>query len=179
MSETESDNGHYNRASSEENFYEVVGRKSWVPYFFLILKYSLIFALVVGIQSSTVYQDITITSPEVIFYTNYVYIAIGVPFLYRFAVLRSFKIYVVQRGVYYEEGIRLFPWWRHGDGIRWKDMDMSFFRNNFISWITNSYAVMVNHKYTNNSDFEVTHIWSGKSVSGKIEGFRERFLEGD
>ena len=179
MSETESDNSHYNRASSEGNFYEVVGRKSWVPYFFLILKYTVVFAVVFGIQATQIYKEFAMVTPSLNEYSNYLYIAISCLFIYRFSVLRSFKIYVVQQGVFYEEGIRLFPWWKHGDGIRWKDMDMSFFRNNFLSWVTNSYTVMVNHKYTNNNDFEATHIWGGKRTSGEIESFRGRFLDGD
>lgn len=179
MSDTDSASGSDISTTVGEHFCEVVGRKSWLPYFYLIFKYSLIFGVILGIQATATYHDMTIEIPELTEYSIYVYIALGCLFIYRLAVLRSFKIYVVQRGVYYEEGIRLFPWWRHGDGIRWRDMDMAFYRNNFLSWITNSYTVMINHKYTNRSDFEVTHIWGGKRASVKIEGFRDKFVESD
>lgn len=179
MSDADSDSGSHSSNPIGGNFYEVVGRKSWVPYFFLIFKYSLVFVLILGVRATEIYQTMALSIPELNAYSNYLYIALGCLFAYKFAVLRSFKIYVVQRGVYYEEGIRLFPWWRRGDGIRWRDMDMSFYRNNFLSWITNSYTLMVNHKYTNNSDFEVNNIWGGKRASRKIEGFRDKFVESD
>ena len=57
-----------------------------------------------------------------------------------------------------------FPWQKVGNGIRWEDIDMPFRSSNFVSWITNSHSINVKHKYTNEDDFVVTHIWDGQTV---------------
>lgn len=150
---------------------KVIGRKSWVSYVKLIIKYAIIFGVVYFI-------DITLSvEPDFSYlkeYSLYAYCFLGVIFVYRIAVLRSYKVYVTNEGIWLNWGI--LPWARGSNGLRWNDADMAFCYTNFLSWITNSYTIMVNHKYTNASDFMVSNIWRGRKACGEISSIQRNRL---
>lgn len=137
---------------------DVIGRKSWVAYLGFILRYIFYFLVLIAID----YADFGIDQ-----YVIYLYLFFGALFIYRMAVIRSFQIYSTNQGIYYQVGI--LPWAKASNGIRWGDIDMPFYYPNFISWITNSYKVMIAHKYTNTSDFNATNIWRGRKVVQTLE----------
>lgn len=95
-------------------------------------------------------------------------------FLYRWVVLRSYKVSINGEGVWLNYGV--FPWAKGGDAIRWKDMDMAKYYPNFFSWITNTYLIEVNHKYTNSADFRANDIWAGRRVCRVISNARNKIL---
>ncbi|MFL2841927.1 MAG: hypothetical protein ACJ0BH_04560 [Candidatus Puniceispirillaceae bacterium] len=134
----------------------IIGRKSWLVYLGTTITYGVIFGVIFGVQ-----QLDMVNAP-----LNYTYAFFGVLFIYRLAVNRSYKIYVNDEGIWYGAGI--FPWAKQGNGIRWGDADMALYYNNLLSWITNSYTITVAHKYTNDSDFLVTNIWSGRTTVQQI-----------
>lgn len=143
--------------------YRVIGRKSWLAYGGLLLRYLLIF-------SSIYFLDVKLSlEPNfnwVKDYSLYVYVYFIMMLFYRIAVLRSYKIAVTNEGIWLSFGI--FPWAKGGNGLRWIDADMAFYYPNFLSWITNSYKITVNHKYTNKSDFMASNIWRGRKVCSEI-----------
>jgi len=143
--------------------YKVIGRKSWVAYVGLLIRYAIIFGVIYFLVINLS------TEPDfnwVKEYSLYVYAFFGIIFIYRFAVLLSYKVSVTDEGVWLHFGI--LPWAIGGNGLRWNDADMAFYYPNFLSWITNSYTIMVNHKYTNASDFMASSIWRGRKVCGEI-----------
>jgi len=91
-------------------------------------------------------------------------------FIYKWAYINSYKIFINGEGVWTYYGY--FPWQKAGDGLRWEHFDMAFRSSGFLSWITNSHTIIVKHKYTNNDDFRVTNIWNGEKVISLIEDRR-------
>ncbi len=146
--------------------YRIIGRKSWVSYLSTLIIYGSIFAVIFVIQ---------IYLPVPALYFNIAYGFFGLLFLYRLAVIRSHKIYVTDEGVWYGYGI--LPWAKGGNGLRWNDADMAMYYPNFISWITNSYSITVQHKYTNTSDFRAQNIWRGRKVCGEISDIQRQLLD--
>ena len=151
---------------------KVIGRKSWVAYVGLLIKYTIIFGAIY-------FLDIFNLSLEPNFgwieeYSLYAYAFFGIIFVYRIAVLRSYKIFVTNEGIWLNYGI--LPWAKGGNGLRWNDADMAFYYPNFLSWITNSYTITINHKYTNASDFMASNIWRGRKVCGEISSIQSSRL---
>lgn len=165
--------------------YRVIGRKSWVEYFKVIIFYAIVFTIIFMISQNAglivgMILDFTssfvvdLTSDVVVDLTSdvenkYIYWAYGVFggfFMYRLAFLRSYKMYLTAEGIWFSYGI--LPWAKGGNGLRWNDADMAMYYPSFLSWITNSYTLTVQHKYTNSSDFRVTNIWRGRKVVGVV-----------
>ena len=151
--------------------YKIIGRKSWVAYVNLIIRYAIFFGLIYFIDVTLLLEAELMYLKE---YSFYAYPFFGVIFTYRLTVLRSYKISVTNEGIWLNYGI--FPWAKGGNGLRWNDADMAFYYPNFLSWITNSYTIKVNHKYTNSTDFIASHIWRGRKVCGEISSIQRRKL---
>ena len=143
--------------------YKIIGRKSWVAYFGLFIGYAIIFGLIYFIDITFLKEAEFEHLRE---YNVYAYTFFVSVFVYRLAVLRSFKISITNEGIWVNYGI--FPWAKGGNGLRWNDADMAFYYPTFLSWITNSYTIKVNHKYTNSADFIVSNIWRGRRVCREI-----------
>ena len=151
--------------------YKIIGRKSWVAYVGTILRYLITFGVLYFVEKQLVMFPQFFRVNE---YILFIYGIIGVVFLYKIAVLRSNKISVTDEGIWLNSGI--LPWAKGGNGIRWNDADMAFYSPNFLSWITNSYTIQVNHKYTNKTDFRVASIWRGRKVCGEISEIQRQRL---
>jgi hypothetical protein len=150
---------------------KVIGKKSWVVYVGLLVRYTIIFSVIYFIDISLSGEPYFSWIKE---YFLYAYAFFGIIFVYRFAVLFSYKIYVTNEGVWLSYGI--LPWAKGGNGLRWNDADMAFYYPSFLSWITNSYTITVNHKYTNSSDFKVSKIWRGRKVCSEISSIQRSRL---
>jgi hypothetical protein len=157
----------------------VIGRKSWVVYFFIILNHFFIFAIYTGVflyffqdrlnDLDTVFKHKGFIIFICLFALHLLW------FLYLYLSAKSHLISIDREGVWYTAG--LFPWQKVGNGIRWQDIDMPFRSSNFISWITNSHSITVKHKYTNLDDFVVTHIWDGQKVINIIATERSQRVQ--
>ena len=152
--------------------YKVIGRKSWVAYVGLLIKYTIIFGAIYFLDIFNLSLEPNFSWIEE--YSLYAYAFFGVIFVYRIAVLRSYKIFVTNEGIWLTYGI--LPWAKGGNGLRWNDADMAFYYPNFLSWITNSYTITINHKYTNASDFMASNIWRGRKVCGEISSIQSSRL---
>jgi hypothetical protein len=151
---------------------KVIGRKSWVAYVGLLIKYTIIFGAIYFLDIFNLSLEPNFSWIEE--YSLYAYAFFGVIFVYRIAVLRSYKIFVTNEGIWLTYGI--LPWAKGGNGLRWNDADMAFYYPNFFSWITNSYTITINHKYTNASDFMASNIWRGRKVCGEISSIQSSRL---
>ena len=149
----------------------IIGRKSWVTYIgastktilYLIIFY-LIFYIIDNNTSIDIHRNIEIG----------VFSFVVICLVYRFLILRSYKVRVNEEGIWVHYGI--FPWAKGGDGIRFQDVDMAKYFPNFFSWCTNSYKIVVQHKFTNSTDFSVTDIWRGRHVCNLISNEIRRHL---
>ena len=145
----------------------VIGRKSWVSYLGVIVRFAILWACMAFIHSSYASWANVLPNPSAtkgVFYL--VWLVSVMLFSYRIAVTRSYRVSLRNDGIWLHYGV--LPWAKGANGIRWRDADMSFHVPTFLSWITNSYTIGVNHKYTNAADFYVTNIWRGKRVSGLV-----------
>jgi len=171
---------------SENNFSEnsnidgdgrtIIGRKSWIVYFFITLYYLVIFTIYTGVFLYF-FQDRLNDLDTLFNHKGFItlislFALHSLWFLYLYLTARTHLISIDREGVWYTSG--LFPWQKVGNGIRWQDIDMPFRSSNFISWITNSHSVTVKHKYTNLDDFVVTNIWDGQSVINIIANERSQ-----
>lgn len=151
--------------------YKIIGRKSWVAYVNLTIRYAIIFGLIYIVDTMLFIEKDFNHLKE---YSVYAYAFFAAVFIYRLAVLRSYKISVTNEGVWMNFGI--FPWAKGGNGLRWTDADMAFYYPTFLSWITNSYTIKVNHKYTNSADFMASNIWRGRKVCREISSIQRSKL---
>lgn len=136
---------------------EIIGRKAWTAYIKPIVIYGfLLFFLALKNIASDGSSD---WLPPLMAIT-------ATLLIYRLAVIRSFKLLISSDQISYSQGI--FPWTKSGNWIRWRDADTAAYYNNFLSWITNSYTITIENKYTDKGKFEPTQIWSGRSVAGRI-----------
>ena len=154
----------------------IIGRKSWVVYFFNAINYLLFFTIYMGLYIYF-FPDALDKLEELSNHRGFIiltsiFILHPLYFIYIYLTLKTHIISIDNEGVWYTAG--LFPWQKIGNGIRWQDIDMPFRSSNFISWITNSHSVTVKHKYTNLDDFVVTNIWDGQSVINIIANERSQ-----
>jgi hypothetical protein len=65
---------------------------------------------------------------------------------YQVALLRSYRLYYDDNGVWIYSGV--LPWKRGVAGVKWRDLDEAIFVNDFWSWISRSYTVQLKHRFT-------------------------------
>ena len=95
-----------NNTSVGENGYKIIGRKSWVAYLSAIIAYLIFFTATYILN---LYANIHTIA----------YIILFLLFIYKIAVIRSYKVSVTNEGVWMKFGV--FPWTKSGNGIRWND----------------------------------------------------------
>lgn len=151
--------------------YRFVGKKSWFAYFKMtvncLLLYVFLFFMTTIISFVMNSEDInTGANPSIFPGGTWISLGVLALYLYEILVLRSYEIFTTKEGIWFKYGI--LPWSKGSNGVRWEDADMVFFYPGFISWITNSYTVTINHKYTNISDFKVKDVGRGREVVAEI-----------
>jgi len=76
------------------------------------------------------------------------------------------RLYTNDEGVWISYGI--FPWNKGGNGVRWEDIDAAYFGGGLISWLFNSYTVIVTHKFTKAEEIYIPKIRHGKRAAAHI-----------
>ena len=118
----------------------VIGRKSWVSYisiFFALGCYCLIlYSLIYFDLFNSIDSYFILNTGVNISIVSTVFILICIYYLYSIIVLRSFKLFMTDSGVFYEFGI--FPWSKRGDGIHWKDIDHNPDKGPFLEFLSKS-----------------------------------------
>lgn len=151
-----------NSASSDEI---IIGRKSWICY---------VAPLVLYIIASLYLFNFGYDFEK---YRYIIFTIFSILIVYRLAVLRSYRLAVDPEGIWLLSGV--FPWTYSSSGIRWRDADMAVYHANFSSWITNSYTIGLQHRFTNKSDFIATDIWGGRQACSVIYGVQKELLMSD
>lgn len=133
----------------------ILARKSWLSYLLLVF---VTFLLVIGSILVGVASNFTV---------GIIVLATTVSWAtYRFLVLRSYKIYYDDRGVWIYSGV--LPWTKGVSGVKWRDLDEAVFHQSLLGWIANSYTVQLSHRYTKTGEIFMTHTAKGREVSGEI-----------
>lgn len=74
---------------------------------------------------------------------------------YRFAVIRSYRLYFDDVGVWLYSGI--LPWNKGIAGVKWRDLDEAVFYQSMWSWISKSYSIRIGHRFTKSSEIMLDH----------------------
>jgi hypothetical protein len=96
-------------------------------------------------------------------------------FGYRFAALRSVRLYTDTQGVWRRRGV--FPWARNTYGVRWRDLEGATFKGGFGSWLMRSWDIRVGHRFTRTSELVLEHVPNGKRVVELINAMHSRWLD--
>lgn len=121
--------------------------KSWIAYIPVILIGSILLAASV-----------------VIFIASWILGLIGlivtVSFTaYHYLYIRSYKLYLDGTGVWYYSGV--LPWQKATRGVKWRDLDEAVFFPSFWGWLTKSYSIQLNHRYTKSSEIHLKNMHHG------------------
>jgi len=93
---------------------------------------------------------------------------------YRFLLVRSVQLYYDDVGVWVYSGV--LPWKKGVAGVKWRDMDDATYVNGFVSWITRSYTVRINHRYTKESEIVLHHIAGGRQAVERINAVHQQMI---
>lgn len=88
--------------------------------------------------------------------------------VYRFAEIRSLKVFVDGEGVWVRSGI--LPWTKGVYGVKWRDVDQAQYFLGMIPWLTGSHYVLVGHRFTKASEVKLPHIARAKELVHTING---------
>lgn len=84
----------------------------------------------------------------------------GLYCVYRWIELRSVRLFYDDSGVWVYAGV--FPWSRGVRGVKWRDLDEGTYEQSFWSWVLRSYAIRVSHRFTKDSEINLTHMYNGQ-----------------
>jgi hypothetical protein len=68
----------------------------------------------------------------------------------RFMRVRSHRLFYDNEGVWMSAGY--LPWAKSLMGVKWRDLDEAVFFNSLMSWAMNSHAILLKHRFTQNSE---------------------------
>ena len=140
----------------------IIGRKSWLVYFKSLLKYTILYSIIYYIHLEQKYGKI---GEDINFM---LYNSLIIFFLNSFFENRSYYISIFDSEVRIDSGY--LPWSINCEFIYWKDIVKTMYYVNFMSWLTNSYTIVISRKNNNTYDSEInmTNIWNAAKVSGTI-----------
>lgn len=128
-----------------------LGGKSWTAY----LRVALI--AIAAILVSAVLMRYTRA------WVGLVVLLLGCLFVaYRFFVIRSYRLYFDDVGVWLYSGI--LPWNKGIAGVKWRDLDEAVFYQSMWSWISKSYSIRIGHRFTKSSEILLDHWAKGNEA---------------
>lgn len=131
--------------------------KSWTAYVSLALQ---LVVLIVLLATALYFYAQYWLVPTVVFVVLAAWLG------YRWALLRSVRLYYDDIGVWLYSGI--LPWKRGLTGVKWRDLDEAIFVNGFWSWLSRSYTVRVRHRFTKANEIDVDNMAQGKQAATTI-----------
>ena len=124
-----------------------LSRKAWTAYASLIVCWVM---LMIGVAFAAWFVG---------YYSLIPFLA-GTAFLvYHLAWLQSVELFCDDNGVWVYRGI--LPWQRGVVGIKWRDIEVAAFTQNFTSWSTHSYSLHVLDRYTRKPELVLTNMFEG------------------
>lgn len=146
-----------------------IGRISWFGYILTV------FYTLIGLAIFSFIALIAIGLFSAIFfplepYKNYIY---SIGFLISFTFLAYSLLYTKSVTLFYDEkGVWLYSgifYWEQGySGVKWEDIDGVFFERSFFSWLSRSYKLVIQHKYTKAQELEIREVANGHRVVEKL-----------
>lgn len=104
-----------------------------------------------------------------------VVLALGVLIIgYRWLVIRSYRLYYDDVGVWAYSGV--LPWKKGVSGVKWRDMDEATFETGFWSWLFKSYSVRIGHRFTKSSEIFLTGMARGKDAVGVLNTRQQEMI---
>lgn len=141
---------------------EVLSKKSWVAYFWLVL-FFLFSITIVSALLSRVEHGFIIT------------LVILLPiFTLRFLKIRSVKLYIDETGVWLHRGI--FPWDKGSVGVKWRDLDEAVVYLGFRSWVFKSHSLRIGHRFTKSSELLLDDMTKAIASTTRINDFHQKLI---
>ena len=140
-----------------------IGKISWFGYIKAV-----IWSILIGILIMFVVSIIlSLVAQLVKFDLNsaleiFLIVLIPILIVYKILNLRSYTLYCDDEGVWLYSGI--LPWTKGVYGVSWRDLDSANYKIGFLSWLTNSYDVIISHRFTKENEVYVKDIWNGNKL---------------
>lgn len=156
---------------SEDNFAGIstavvhLSRKAWTAYVGVAIRLLLLLVLAVA----ALYWQST--------YWQLILLVMVIPLAligYQFWLLRSYRLYYDEVGVWVYSGI--LPWKRGVSGVKWRDLDEAIFVNDFSSWLTGAYTVQLRHRFTKVIEITEKSMADGKQAAIAINQQQRKHL---
>jgi len=134
----------------------ILSKKSWVAYLGTVL---------LGLVASLIAIPLlfTVSKPLVV---AGVYLLVMAFVIYKFLLIKSYLLFYDDTSVWLFSGI--LPWNKGAYGVKWRDISEAVFYTKFSSWVFNSYAIRIGHRFTNGSELLANNMRSGKEAVGII-----------
>jgi len=93
---------------------------------------------------------------------------------YKIALLRSYKLYYDDVGVWLYSGI--LPWKKGVSGVKWRDLDEAVYFQTLWSWLFKSYSMRIGHRFTKSSEILLTHMARGNEPAMAINAQHQELI---
>ncbi|CAG9253995.1 conserved hypothetical protein [Burkholderia diffusa] len=128
--------------------YVVLARKSWVVY---------VGRLIIAIAILLIVPPLLWSSAPLVAAGMVLLIILGMA--YEVAVERSYVLFMDDAGIWLRRGI--LPWSKGVNGVKWRDLDSAVYITGFVSWLTRSYTVRLEHRFTKANEILISHMAAG------------------
>ncbi|MEB2558805.1 hypothetical protein [Burkholderia cenocepacia] len=129
----------------------VLARKSWVAYVGRLVGAVVILPIV----TSLLWQRLPLLAVALA-------LIIVAGMVYTVALERSYELFMDDQGIWLRRGI--LPWSRGVSGVKWRDLDSATYFTGFISWLTKSYTVRLEHRFTKANEILISHMSAGNKA---------------
>ncbi len=140
-----------------------IGKISWFGYIKAVIWSILVGILIMfagSIILSLIAQFVEFDLDSVL--NIFLIILIPILIVYNILDLRSITLYCDDEGIWLYSGI--LPWTKGVYGVSWRDLDSANYKTGFLSWLTNSYDVIISHRFTKENEVYVKDIWNGNKL---------------
>ncbi|KVL25440.1 hypothetical protein WS97_00540 [Burkholderia territorii] len=128
--------------------YVVLARRSWVGYVGrLIITIAILFIVPPLLWSSSPLAAAGMALLTI------------VGMAYAVAVERSYVLFMDDAGIWLRRGI--LPWSKGVSGVKWRDLDSAVYITGLVSWLTRSYTVRLEHRFTKANEILISHMAAG------------------
>lgn len=141
-----------------------IGKKSWVAY-----NYAISFVAVSTFFLTAIGQ--AIAGPKGAILVLIGCIGWGATFLYAISYCR---IFIDSEGIWARSGI--LPWNKGYAGVKWRDLDEAVYQPGLVSWLFDSYTVVLTHRYSKQFELRMNHIAKGREIASRINATHSQLI---
>jgi hypothetical protein len=133
----------------------LLATKSWTAYLGVaFMAFLLLLVITPLVWSSSIGAGIFVLLASILFLA------------YKFAVLKSYQLYMDANGIWCFSGV--LPWNKGVRGVKWRDLDEAIYFQGMTSWAFKSYTIRVGHRFTKSSEVVLTHMTRGDQAVMQI-----------